>query len=78
MNDNLWGTLLLGIIFFLIGVFVTRWIFGIDKILSYLQTQTANQKAMRKIITKLAERQGLSKEEIDKIEYEAGDEASKI
>ena len=56
---------------FFICVFITRWIFGIPIIIKNLRVQTANQKMMRKVITELALRQGMSKEELDKIEIES-------
>ncbi|HYD21248.1 MAG TPA: hypothetical protein VEB40_07235 [Flavipsychrobacter sp.] len=62
---------------FFICVFITRWIFGIPIIIKNLRVQTANQKMVRKVITELALKQGMSKEELDKIEIESIQEVFK-
>jgi len=53
---------------FIIGVFITRWIFGINKILKNLHYQSYQLAVMRKIISKMAAKEELTADDIKKIE----------
>jgi len=69
---------------FIIGIFVTRWIFGIDAIINNLKQQTVinkslliNIRTLRKIVSNLAEKQGLTKEEIEVMALESVEDTNK-
>lgn len=55
------------LIVFLISVFITRWIFGIPKIIRHLKSQSANLEVLNRVISKMAEQQGVSSNEISNI-----------
>lgn len=65
------GSFFIGLIFFailfVIAVFVTRWIFGINKILSEMKYQSYQLALLNKLICKMAQNKTLSDEELDKI-----------
>lgn len=68
MESTLFFTMLFfSVICFLICVYITRWIFGINKIISNLKMQTNQAVVTRRIISKMAEKNGVTEEEIKQI-----------
>lgn len=66
--DGDWIGYIVGfIISFLIGVFITRWIFGIDKIIANLVKQNEHSLNHTRLLKKMLMNQGTSFEEIDDI-----------
>ena len=61
------GLLIVGVISFILGVYITRWIFGIDKIISGLETQNKLAVKQIRLMAKMLILQGVEKEEIDRI-----------
>lgn len=61
------GNLVLLVVFFIAGVYITRWIFGIDKILSQLILQNEYSKIQIRLLKKLLIEKGISSSEIDSI-----------
>ena len=55
------------IITFIIGVLITRWIFGIDKIVNSLQKQNDYTMVQVRLLKKMLLNQGTPAEEIDDI-----------
>lgn len=55
------------IVSFVICIIIARWIFGIPHIVRQLELQTANLRVMRLLLSKMAEKDGVSKDEITKI-----------
>ncbi len=56
-----------GAIFFFLAVLITRWVFQIPTMIKLLKQQTANSIAQRRVINLIAEKNGISMEEINKI-----------
>lgn len=52
---------------FLLGVFITRWIFNISTITQNLKSQTVNIKIMARLMEQMAIKQGYTKEEIEQL-----------
>lgn len=69
--------LIVYIIGFIISVYITRAIFGIPTIISLLKVQTANQKIMRKVMIEMARKQGMTVEELERIDQESVNEVYK-
>jgi len=67
LNADAYISIIAMVLAFLIGVFVTRWIFGIHKIVNHLENQTTNIRALRRIVGVLAEKQGVSTQELNAI-----------
>ncbi len=65
--DNLLIYILVGVIGFLIGVVITRWIFGIEKIIDSLQKQNEYSWIQIRLLTKMLINQGSPLEEIKEI-----------
>ena len=65
--DNPFLYFIVGIVAFLIGVLITRWIFGIDKIIDSLQRQNDYTMVQVRLLKKMLLNQGTSSEEIDEI-----------
>jgi hypothetical protein len=63
-SDQAYTYLIFAIISFIIGVFITRAVFSIPRILRELKAQTL-------LTAKIAEKQGVSKDAIDKILVDA-------
>ncbi len=63
----LFTAFLLCFILFMIVVFITRWIFGIPKILAHLKRQTYLLDVQMHVISKIALKEELTKEDIQKI-----------
>lgn len=55
------------LIAFFIGVFITRWIFGISKIINSLEIQNEYSLTQVRLLKKMLLNQGNSHEEIDEI-----------
>ena len=67
-SENLGGLyLFLGIALFFVGVFVTRWIFGITKIISILETNNERSLIQIRLLKKMLINSGVPFEEIDDI-----------
>jgi hypothetical protein len=63
--------IILSIVAFGVATLIIRWVFDIEKIVENLQLQTYNIRVLMRINSKLAEKNGLTKEEIDQIEKDA-------
>ncbi len=62
MNDNIWILyLILSFIGFIVGVFITRWIFRIDTMVEY-------QKKQYMILREMARRNGVNENLIEEID----------
>ncbi len=59
--------LILLIVFFIVGVYITRWIFGISRIIEGLETQNRLAIKQIRLLAKMLIIQGVEKEEIDRI-----------
>lgn len=67
-DANLFSLYFIGnAIVFILGVFVTRWIFGINKIIDALRKQNDYQLTQVRLLKKMLLNQGSSHEEIDEI-----------
>ncbi len=54
-------------IFFIIGVFITRWVFGIGRIISNLEKQNSYSLVQVRLLKKMLINQGVAPGEIDEI-----------
>ncbi len=66
------------LVLFTIVVFITRWIFSITTITQNLKSQTVNIKITTRIIERLAESQGMSAEEIQKLRQQCVKEVTEL
>jgi len=66
-SDNYVFYLVLYIVGFIVSVYVTRWIFGIDKIIDALNLQNSQSLMQIRMMKKLLLHHGVSFEEIDEI-----------
>jgi hypothetical protein len=55
------------VVFFLIGVFITRWIFSIGKIVESLELQNQYSVAQMRLLTKMLLHQGVPASEISDV-----------
>lgn len=67
MNSENIGNIILLIVFFFAGVYITRWIFGIDKMLSQLIQQNEYAKIQIRLLKKMLMERGIPNAEIDGI-----------
>ena len=65
--ENIIASLIAYIIAFIIGVFITRWIFGITKIISILETNNERSLIQIRLLKKMLINSGVPFEEIDDI-----------
>ncbi len=65
--ENLIASLIAYIIAFIIGVFITRWIFGITKIIGILETNNERSLIQIRLLKKMLINSGVPFEEIDDI-----------
>lgn len=61
------GMPLLCICLFIIGIFIVRWIFGIDKIIGALQKQNDYTLVQVRLLKRMLINQGMSADEVDDI-----------
>lgn len=54
-------------ILFVIAVFVTRWIFGINKILNHLKYQSYQLAVLRKLVCKMAAKEDITESDVKNI-----------
>mgnify|MGYP003578306814 CR=1 FL=1 len=66
-NDDTMIAFIVGVILFIIGVFITRWIFMIDKMHRHSRAQT-------RLLANIALKQGLEDSTIDKIVSDVEDD----
>ena len=65
--ENTFGYFIALIIGFIIAVYITRWIFGIDKIIARLDSQNQYMVAQMRMMKKLLIDKGVPAEEVDRI-----------
>lgn len=68
---GLLATFIFAVVFFVIAVLLTRWIFGIPTIIENLKGQSQNLRLMTRLTERIAEQQGIPKEEIEMIKRKA-------
>lgn len=67
MTEDILLQIAIWVLAFLLGIFLTRWIFKIDKIFEHLQSQTFELKMLRRLVYHQMKKEGFSDEYLQEL-----------